>query len=273
MRIRLVLARSLVRIGKVVESLALMVLRPEDLLDLGRSTYGTEASIKYWSSDQFVGQGLSAAEAELVQALPAHRGRLLVLGVGGGREAIPLAQAGFEVTGVDYVPGMVQSAIENASRSALAMKGLVQDVGDLDVPAGTFDVVWFSPAMYSCVPTRKKRVDLLHKVRTALKPEGMAVCQFAYDFGRRTSGAGELARRALAVLSLGNLAYETGDVLWGNQEFLHVFSSEVALRSEWQEGGFDAIDIRAPSGATRGAAMLRPAGSVGKPDQGKGLVA
>jgi hypothetical protein len=79
--------------------------------------------------------------------------------------------------------------------------------------------------MYSCVPTKKRRVEMLRKISKALKPGGYFACQFNWDRRSKPSPTGELVRRAFALLTLGNLGYEKGDMLWGNVEFAHAFSS------------------------------------------------
>jgi hypothetical protein len=51
-------------------------------------------------------------------------------------------------------------------------------------------------------------------------------------------------RRLFAALTLGNLAYEPGDMLWHDVEYVHEFSSEDVLRSELEEGGLSVLRIR-----------------------------
>jgi hypothetical protein len=63
---------------------------------------------------------------------------------------------------------MVERARETAARRGLTIEGLVQEISQLDVPAGCYDVVWLSTAMYSCVPTRAKRVEMLQRIGRAL---------------------------------------------------------------------------------------------------------
>jgi len=176
-RPRLSLARLLIRVGKFVQSTALMVMRPDDLVEFSRQMYTRPHNVKSWGRPDLVERGLHPEEEALLEHLPGQEGRLL-LGVGGGREAIPLARLGFCVTGVDFVPGMVQLAQENAARQGLAIEGLVQEISALDVPAGAYDVVWLTAAMYSCMPTRERRVGMLLRVRQTLRPGGHFVCGF-----------------------------------------------------------------------------------------------
>ena len=172
MRPRITLARFLIQMGKFVESLAVMVMRPDDLVEFGRQTYTRPHNVASWGRSDLVERGLRPDETALLEKLPLKEGRLLLLGVGGGREAIPLARMGFDVTGVDFVPGMVELAKENAAQRGVRIEGLVQEISRLDVPASSYDVVWLCAAMYSCVPTRQRRVAMLRRIRQALRPGG-----------------------------------------------------------------------------------------------------
>jgi SAM-dependent methyltransferase len=163
---------------------------------------------------------------------------------------------GFEITGIDYVPEMVKGAQENAVRRGIHIKGLVQEISRLDVPAGSYDVVWLSKAMYSCVPTRARRVEMVRRIARALSPGGYLLCQFHWGGGLPPRGKSGRARTILAR-ALGNLKYEEGDMLWLNVEFVHAFSSEAAIRSELEEGGLSVLSVLTETTSVRGRAVCR----------------
>jgi SAM-dependent methyltransferase len=74
----------------------------------------------------------------LVSALAGPRGRVLELGVGTGRLAIPLAAAGLAVTGVDVSPAMLARLAEaDPTGTVTAVAGDMVE----DLPDGPFDVV------------------------------------------------------------------------------------------------------------------------------------
>lgn len=56
------------------------------------------------------------------------RGRLLDLGCGQGRDAIPLAKLGYEVTGIDHSVVGIQQMERIAKSEKLNIKGLVADI-------------------------------------------------------------------------------------------------------------------------------------------------
>jgi len=255
--VRVRLARVLLRLGAFVQSLAVVVMKPDDLVEFSRQTYAKPQDVEAWAEDALVDSGLSDDERDLLAAVPATTGNLLLLGVGGGREAIPLARMGFRVTGVDYVAAMVDRAMENAARRGVRIEGLVQDISQLDVRAGAYDVVWLSRSMYSCVPTRARRVGMVRRIARALKPGGLFLCQFHWRAVPRPAGRGELVRRVVAACTLSNLAYEAGDTLWYNIEFVHEFSSEDAIRLEIEEGGLSVLCIQTDPTHIRGSAVCR----------------
>ncbi len=257
MRLRVVLGHFLVRLGGFIQSLALMVMRPDDLVQFSRQSYALPKDLEYWSDEKLLGQGLTPLETSLLEKIPLDRGRLLLLGLGGGRDAIPLARRSFDVTGVDFVPEMVHRACENAAREGVNIRGLVGEISTLDLPPAFFDVVWLSQSMYSCVPTRQRRVEMLRRLRRILKPGGYLNCMFHWENGIRFSPKVELARKTFSVLTMGNLWYEPGDQLWLNVEFIHAFSSEDELRSEFDAAGFVLLHLQLPDDGVEGGAVLR----------------
>jgi len=250
------LGKGFLRIGRLIQSLAVAVMRPDDLVRFSRETYRKSDSLAYWSSDEFNASGLYKPEAALLDRLPRKQGRLLLLGIGGGREAIPLVQAGFEVTGVDYVAEFTEAAREQARRRDLHLETLVGDISRLTLPESSFDVIWFSHAIYSFVPTRKRRIAMLQTMHHALAHDGHVVCQFHWDPElHRRRGEARLAR-LLAWLTGGNIRYQAGDMLWRNGEFLHAFGLESDFTRECVEAGFKVDHLKIFEGWPRGGAIL-----------------
>ena len=254
---RIVFARFLIRLGNFIQSVALMVMHPDDLIEFSRESYARPLNVTNWSRPDLLESGLDPEEQALLKRLPRKQGRLLLLCVGGGREAVSLARMGFQVAGVDFVPAMVEQARKNAAQQGLEIEGLVQEISRLDVSASTYDVAWLSAGMYSCVPTRQRRVDMLRRICLALRPGGHFLCQFDWGTNDRDSRRGKLARRTVAVLTLGNLEHEPGDILWANNEFIHRFLSEEELRSEFAAGGFELLHLTVFDEMMRGGAVLR----------------
>lgn len=251
MQFHITLARALIRLGSFIQSSAVMVMPSDDLVEFGRQLYSKPKSIEFWNSDGVIDGGLNDEERQLLERIPIQKGKLLLLGLGGGREAIPFAKMGFDVTGVDFIPSMVEGAISNAKRRHAHIKGIVADITSVDMPAEKYDIVWFSTVMYSGIPTRARRVLLFRRIQRAIKPGGYLVCQFQWDVHRQFSHKAELLCRIIARLTLGNRTYEPGDRLWANTEFNHAFSSENDLTTEFSAAGFQVAWLNIPADTQR----------------------
>ena len=255
---RLYIGKKVIRLGLFIQSLAMAVMRPADLIEFSRKSYEKQNSVAGWSATALIDSGLNAAEEDLLEHTPIKNGRLLLLGVGGGREAIPLARLGFAVTGVDFIPDMVEKARENAIKNGVEFDGIVQEISRLDVGKSVFDVAWLSAAMYSCVPTRKRRSAMLQKIQESLKPGGFFVCQYHWDESSSLSPFGETLQKLFAIFCFGNISLEKGDRLWFNKEFIHAFHSEAELKQEFMAAGFEIIHFVRPCGLRGGAVLRKP---------------
>lgn len=256
MRPRIFIGRFLIRLGKFIQSLPIMIMRPDDLVEFSRRSYSEEKYIKSFASDDVIDTGLDNNELLLLDKTAVGNGRLLLIGIGGGREAISLAQMGFEVTGIDFVPNMITMADVNARKRGVQISGILQSIDRLKLTEHSFDIVWFSKALYSSVPTQERRIDVLKRIRLALKPHGYVICQFFCNCKNVFSPKVEFLRKIFAFFTLGNLWYEKGDLLWNNVEFIHCFMSEQELLYEFKAGGFEISYINFPGDKIMGEAIL-----------------
>ncbi|MBN1893036.1 class I SAM-dependent methyltransferase [bacterium] len=261
MRMNITLARWLIRLGAQIQSAALMVMSPDDLIEFNRRKYAKLKNVIGWGRGDIVAAGLYPEEKKLLKRIPFRTGRMLLLGLGGGREAVPFAKMGFEVTGIDFVPAMIKQAKALAARHGVSINGVVQSLDALDLPADTYDIAWLSVAMYSCIPTRERRIRMLRRVRDSLKPGAYFAVQFHWDISRKHSRRGETLRKLITWLTFGNRSYEPGDMLWGNAEFLHAFSSKEELLKEFAASGLQVVWLNIPRDADiRGEALLQKEG-------------
>jgi SAM-dependent methyltransferase len=257
MRTRVMLAHSLTILGGFIRSLSIMIMRPDDLVEFSRQSYSDPSALRMWSDEKLISCALNPLDQTMLDKLPLKKGRFLLLGVGGGREAILLAESGFDVTGVDFVPEMLAATQKLAAERGLSISTLLQEMSKLDVPSRSYDVVWFSTAMYSCVPTVKRRVELLGRIWNCLRPGGYVVLQFSCGKTKESRPISVFLKKTFALLTWGNTRYEHGDVLWGNSEFTHVFGSEDEIKSELARTGFNLFYMDFGQDNSPGAALLQ----------------
>lgn len=265
MRRRVTLARFLISLGRFVQSSAMMVMRPDDLIEFSRQTYAKTTSVDAWNQPDILELGLTSNETALLEKLPAVKGKLLLLGVGSGREAIAFGKRGYKVTGVDFIPGMLTRAKKNVARCGLEFDGLLQDISALNLPADSFDLIWLSVSLYSAIPTRTRRIEMLRRIAKALVSSGYLVCQFHWNKLRPNSSLAERFRKLIAFLTAGYIDYEPGDQLWGNVEFIHAFSDPDKLKTEFELAGFELVHFHISKENLSGGAVLKPLCVSGQP--------
>ncbi|MDT3444312.1 MULTISPECIES: class I SAM-dependent methyltransferase [unclassified Pseudofrankia] len=99
---------------------------------------------KTWSSGDFavVGARIVLQSELLAEAADLRAGwRVLDVACGSGNAAIAAARSGTQAVGVDYVPGLLETARERAAVEGLDVEFRVGDAEDLPVPDGSFDAV------------------------------------------------------------------------------------------------------------------------------------
>lgn len=257
MSARIYLGKSLIQLGNFIKSLSVVMMKPGDLVELGRQSYLKGDSIENFNCKELLDQGLRNYELNFLEKIPHKTGKILVLGAGGGRESLFFARHGYDVTAMDFVEEMVANTLKNAEESGFQMKGVVRELTELNLPENSFDIVWLSSGMYSSVPSRKKRIQMLKGIKQILKDDGYFSCQFHWDAVKKYSQSRRIVMKIFAILFLGNFSYEPGDVLWGYKEFIHLFSSLETLRSEFEAGGFRVLDIDVSRGEIIGGALLQ----------------
>lgn len=77
----------------------------------------------------------------LLDSLLPRSGRVLDLGCGTGSLSLLMAEAGYEVVGIDFSPRMIEIARRKAADSGTAIDFRVGDAGAPDFPACSFDVL------------------------------------------------------------------------------------------------------------------------------------
>jgi len=143
---------------------------------------------RHWAADYdalFEDREDTAAVVSFVAAL-APGGRVLEMGVGTGRLALPLAAGGLSVTGVDASPEMLSRL--RARPGAEAVTVIEGDFADADA-GGPYDVVLIAFSTLFLVPSQAGQLACLANARRHLRPGGtLAVEAFVPDHSRWVRG-------------------------------------------------------------------------------------
>lgn len=169
-----------------------------------------------------------AEEARFVHELLGGRpGRLLDVACGSGRHARELAALGWQVTGVDYSPDLLQRARE----AGLAVHE--QDMRSLDVPGAPFDAV-------TCLFDSIGYPQDNHGVIAALE-------------GMRRHGDRVLVEflHAPALLSSADPVRVRRWELPGGGELLRVSETEIDAAAMTMHVSYDVVELRADGGWAR----------------------
>ena len=245
------------KVGKFLQESPIFFLKPSQLRKIGKKSYNTPSSINLWTGEDFINLGLFPAEKELLELLPGKQGNLLLLGIGGGREALVLGKAGFKITGVDFIKELVEKAVEYGRKSGIEINGVVEEITDIEFAPERFDVIWYSCSIYSSIPGRKNRINSLVRSGKMLLPDGYIACFFYWNPNVRSGKIRWKIGKFISILTFGNLGYERGDIFKDNLEFLHAFSDTDALKSEFNKSGFEVVKFIFPENSNNACALLK----------------
>ncbi|MCE5240138.1 class I SAM-dependent methyltransferase [bacterium] len=118
-----------------------------------------------------MGLGLRAWEEAVIAAHFPPTGRLLDVGCGPGREAIALAQRGYEVVAVDVSAAELERARSNAAAAGVTLELVLVD--GLKMPAGPYDVAVLWVQVLGNMHSYEDQLALLESCYGVLKPGGI----------------------------------------------------------------------------------------------------
>src|SRR2546425_1768508 len=162
------------------EQFALIVWTPREIDRHSRTDWNSGPMVRdQANSDDWLGTW----ELTLVERYFTHKGELLDLACGAGREALLLARLGLTVTACDWSPRMIAEAQRRAQEANLPIRFEVSDLYDLRYPENAFDYVLLTNIAYSLLFPRWRRVRFLRQVSSALKSGGLCIISFVTEDG------------------------------------------------------------------------------------------
>jgi len=136
-----------------------------------------------WDRQHAAGHGSDHASGFLKEILlsdswPMPRGRALDIATGKGRNAIFLAEHGFDVVAIDVSPVALDEARQRAAGKSLSISWQQADLERIELPEATYDlVVDFNYLQRSLIP----------QIKAALKPGGHVIFE-TYLIGQEILG-------------------------------------------------------------------------------------
>ena len=128
----------------------------------------------YGTSLEEMDGGLEVWERRLYDGVLKPSDRILLVGCGAGRDLLALREMGYEVTGLDPTPELVEQARRNLAQrgvTALIRQGFIE-TSDLEE---TYDVVVLAGNCYSFLLTSASRIATLARIKAHLAPQGRVV--------------------------------------------------------------------------------------------------
>lgn len=178
--------------------------------------------------------------------------RVLVAGCGAGRECFGLAANGWRPVGIDFSPSMIEAARNDAAARGLDIPFRLADLRTHEEPDGSFAAVLFTFDVYSFIPSREVRIEILRKIGRWLAPDGVVFLsarrvQRIYDRWILTLQWGAGRFREEWGKSHSRWISSDGGI---RRSFVHVFTDS-RLRAEAKRAGFVMNDWQ------EGHALLR----------------
>jgi len=122
------------------------------------------------------------------------RGKVLDVGCGQGRNALPLARMGFDVWGIDLSQVGIDQMLAAAAAEQLAVTGEVTDIYAYDA-WDQFDQLLFDSFFHFFTGDKAREVGLLERVIGTMKPGAELVLGIAATYRVKTTLNEVLARR------------------------------------------------------------------------------
>jgi len=112
----------------------------------------------------------------LIEMLSRHL-RVLDVGCGYGRTAIPLARHGHTVHGVDLSPNLIEAGVEAAVASRLDVRFVIGSMTRLPYPPGSFDAAICLWSAFHELLDEGEQHDAVSEMWRVLRPGGVALIE------------------------------------------------------------------------------------------------
>lgn len=157
-----------------------MAQRDEQPAPFGPGTYGSgfaDVYDEWYPPDDATAHALARLRT-LADTGPGERARVLELGVGTGRLAVPLASAGHDVTGLDASPEMLERLDVHAASAGVRVRPVLGDLASpSDWPDGPFDLVIAAFNLVCNLGSAHEQATMFTAAASVLEPGGHLVVE------------------------------------------------------------------------------------------------
>ena len=204
--------------------------------------------------ERYASVGLWLSEDKLIDMFFKPGSSILDLGCGAGRTSIALAGKGYQVTGIDLIPAMIDRARIQAEQHQARVHFAVMDVTDMSFEDGSFDNVLFSFNGFEQIPRAEKRYKVVSDVYRILRPGGYHIMTIrsGLAIGRRMFGWAHIGLSFIVnKFSPGGVAnLEFGDKI-RNKDYHH-YLNPFKIRETAHEIGFKSVYFNSHKNIIRG---------------------
>ena len=251
-KIKLLFMKKIYKIKKLFNPEFLVPNQREAIISVKKKYNQAEEVIYHRNT---VKEGLEEWEQYFLNKYMRGKGKVLNIGCGAGREAINFAKKGFKVTGIDISENMIKVAKEESRIYNFDIDFDVCSVTDIDkYESLSFDYIVFTRALYSYIPEKNLRIEVLKKAKKLLANNGFIAIS-GYIVKRKwyqRENISNFIRRNITskIYGLRN-NIEKGDfivdrvspVLSKGTCFCHFFSSKDEIRDEIEKAGLKVKEL------------------------------
>lgn len=188
--------------------------------------------------------GLYPAEEKLIDRFFEPGSSVLEIGCGAGRATISLCEKGYQVTGIDLIPEMIEAAKQQAKKNGAKVEFQVQDAVNMNFEKESFMNVFFSFNTFEQIPGKENRKKALKDIYNILKPGGIFILttRSGLSFGRRSFGWVFICFNYLIQLivpTYKETKLEFGDKIWHGR--YHHYINPFKIRALLNNIGFQLL--------------------------------
>ncbi len=121
---------------------------------------------------KYIEKGLWGSEEDLIVQYFKPKSTVLDIGCGAGRTTMQLRKLGYNPTGIDITPSMIENAIRITQKKELDIKYKIEDVTKLMFGDSSFNNALFSFCGWGQIPGKNQRFKALKEIYRVLKPGG-----------------------------------------------------------------------------------------------------